>query len=198
MARGSAPILFLLIAAMAGLPACGAREARVHDQGAKPGETGTIMMKPRHRTNRAFRPGPAILPSSELREWLDGLEQNGGPRPLLRLPVVIEFAAPHRLSIARAWIGGPGAEPAPGSIRLRLDDSGMGIPLAEAALRECPGDAPSCALWLEGHWGPLVSPAPPYGEQGDDNPAFAVLAVHGPVKNDGRGRALRAWIRIDN
>lgn len=193
MARGSAPILFLLIAAMAGLPACGARETRVHDEGASPGGTETMIKKPRHLAHRAFRPGPAILPSTELRDWLDGLERNG-PRPLLRLPVVIEFAAPHRLSIARAWIGGPGTEPAQDAIRLRLDDSGMGIPLAEAALRECPGDAPSCALWLEGHWGALVSPAPPSGERGDDIPAFAVLAIQGPVKKDGQGRAPRAWI----
>lgn len=197
MARGSAPILFLLIAAMAGLPACGAREARVHDEGAAPGVTETRMMKPRHRTNRAFKPGPAITPPRNLLEWLNGLERNG-PRPLVRLPVVIEFASAHRLSIARAWIGGPGSEPAPGSIRLRLDDSGMGIPLAEAARRECPGDAPSCAIWLEGHWGALVSSAPPSGKRGDDIPAFAVLAVQGPIIEDGKGRPIRAWIEIDN
>lgn len=193
MARAGAPILFLLIAAMTGLPACGAREARVRDEGASPGGTETMIKKPRHLAHRAFRPGPAILPSTELREWLDGLERNG-PRPLVRLPVVIEFTSPHRLSIARAWIGGPGPEPAPGSIRLRLDDSGMGIPLAEASRRECPGEAPSCALWLEGHWGALVGPPRPRDETGEDLPAFAVLGIHGRVRDDGQGRTLRAWV----
>ncbi len=192
MARGSAPILFMLIASMAGLPACGARGARVHDEGAAPAEAENMIKKPRHLTHRAFRPGPAIHPSTELLEWLDGLERND-PRPLIRLPVVIEYTSPRGISIAGAWIGGPGVKQGPDTIRLRLDDGGMGISLVETARGHCHGDGP-CALWLEGHWGALVSPAPPSGERGDDIPSFAVLGVQGPVGEDGPGHPLRAWI----
>ena len=185
----------LLTAVMAILPGCAGQPGRTPGQQSAPGDDQAMYNNQPHHEESGFIPGPEITPPGALRAWLDALEGGvRGPRPLIRLPVVIEFSSTHRLSIARAWIGGPGIKPGPDTLRLRLDDGGMGISLVETARGRCRDDALSCALWLEGHWGALVGPVSP-SESGEEVPTFAVLGVPGSVGNDGSVRPLRAWIR---
>ncbi|MBN2078925.1 MAG: hypothetical protein JW838_08160 [Spirochaetes bacterium] len=185
----------ILIAGITIHPGCSAQKSRIHENETATGEIQAMYNNRLHRGKTVFIPGPAITPPRNLREWLDALERDSRvTRPLIRIPVVIEFTSPHGTSIAGAWIGGPGAKPGPDTILLRLDDGGMGISLVEVARRQCPGNALSCGIWLDGHWGALVRPAPALDDEEDALPAFAVLGVHGPVTKDEARRPLRAWI----
>lgn len=91
-----------------------------------------------------FVRGPPLSPAGELLAWLDQLASQRTPR-LVRLPVVLARGAVG-FSTSGARLGGAAEAPS-----LRVDDGKLGIGLADRARAACK-DAPTCALWLEGHW----------------------------------------------
>lgn len=92
-------------------------------------------------TVRRFVFGAALVPAADLRAWLEA--QRDGRR--LRLPVVlVRGPIGFLLSAARLGAG-------PDALTIRCSDSALGVGLDDRA-RHAAGDAPSCALWLEGFW----------------------------------------------
>ncbi|MEW5741944.1 MAG: hypothetical protein AB1938_23720 [Myxococcota bacterium] len=90
-----------------------------------------------------FQRGPALAPPDALVSWLN---QQG--RRLVRLPVIILVEQPGRVRNARL-----------GDVAIALDDSALGISLADHVRRSCPG-APTCHVWLEGLWDPSTPETP--------------------------------------
>lgn len=141
--------------------------------------------------------GPSIRPSAALLDWLQKNARGAaGKKRRFRLPVVARFEDEHRLAIGAAHIGtGEGALGAD-AIALALDDTGMANPLLDALTQRCPKGQASCALWLEGYWGPLLdAPMPEFGApsaDGEKRWPFAVLQVHEviPAGQGGDARAL--------
>jgi hypothetical protein len=133
-----------------------------------------------------FVPGPQLLPTADLRAWLDG-QGAKAPRPMLRLPVVLAFDAEPGRGLARAWLGD---QPLPreDAVLIAPDDGALGISLADRARELCAPDAPTCAMWLDGTWGPLVELP---GQDPGDLPVFAVRSVHGLIAP---GETIRAFI----
>lgn len=107
---------------------------------------------------RRFVPGVATSPSAALLAWLEARRAEGAR---LRLPVVL-VRGDVGFSLRDARIGG-----GPDAPTIVCDDSALGVGLAERARQAC-GDAPICALWLEGHW------------RGGDGRVFAVVKT-GPA-----------------
>lgn len=129
----------------------------------------------------SFVPGPALSPSEPLLAWLEASAQ-GGERKLLRVPVVINFANPGRFSFGVCWIGTepakPGESPPADAVLLKLDGTGLSVSLVEQVKQKCGDKALSCALWLDGLWGPRVEGGPVAPPQpGPPRHPFAVVEV---------------------
>ncbi len=122
----------------------------------------------------SYAPGPELTPTDALRGWLD--EQGAkDPAPMLRLPVVVELAQGAALGVTRAWIGVL-PEPPEGALLIKVDDTTMGVGLADRLDGLCAPEAKTCALWLDGMWGsplPLLLPAVPGAP-----PVFTLRNVH--------------------
>src|SRR5262245_6865861 len=99
---------------------------------------------------RRFDRGPEIMPSSELVSWLDRwLERQKATterRGRLRIPVLVSVSEIG--AVAKAQIGPNNRSDA---IKLRLNDSALGISLADRVRQMC-GSRTECALWIEGFW----------------------------------------------
>lgn len=127
-------------------------------------------------------PGPSVHSSSLLLTWLaKNAKTAHGKRQRVRIPVVV-FFDDYRLDVSGAFLGVSPDDP--NDIALVLDDSALGISLVERLRERCPADQPSCVIWVEGYWGPLVDiPAdptpPPY--------PFAVLGVLAAVHEHSTG-----------
>lgn len=117
---------------------------------------------------RTFEEGPPIADAAALLGWLEGT----GKRRV-RLPVVVAFEP---LGVRRAWVGNGGAEPPEGALLLKLDDTAMGVALLDHLRRACGEAAATCAVWLEGTWGPVIAgmPAMPGFDTGPKLHDFAV------------------------
>jgi len=139
---------------------------------------------------RRFAPGPALQPVAELRAWLDR-QGEPRPRPRLRLPVAMRFAAGHRMAIDTARVAGA---PGDDGLAVVLDDSALGIALIDHVRRHTPAGAGGCALWLEGYWGALLALPTAGHPPGQAPPVFAVVAVGEPV-DPGAG-PLHALIEV--
>jgi hypothetical protein len=87
-----------------------------------------------------FEKGAALSPKDELVAWLDGAKLDGKPR-LIRAPVVI----------GRGQVGFDISKAKLGELEISLDDSAMGVGLADRAEQKC-GDAATCAFVVEGYW----------------------------------------------
>ncbi len=125
-----------------------------------------------------FVQGPPLAPRADLLAWLEG----DGEGALLQIPVVVHLSP---LGIDSAHIGAQADAPRDDAVRLKLDDTALGISLAER-LREHCSDGDPCIVWLEGQWGATVSgPGPDFAFPGaDDAPEkhpFSVRKVVGPV-----------------
>ncbi len=121
------------------------------------------------RPTVSMQEGPSISPTSALVAWLD--EHAKGGR-LVALPVTVVFDDAYKLGIVDAVVGG-----GDDALHLELDDAAMSIGLLDVLRGKCAADATSCAVWLDGTWGPLVArrgPPPPGGFRG---PTFAVRRV---------------------
>jgi uncharacterized sulfatase len=99
--------------------------------------------------DREFTRGPDISPSSRLLAWLDAElqrgESPGGPRRI-RLPVSVTLDAAGGVASARI-----GVSDEADAIKVRLNDSALGISLADRARQMC-GSGSRCAVWVEGFW----------------------------------------------
>lgn len=96
------------------------------------------MTQPEATTSHALAPTDALL------NWLDrngGARDIGGP-PKLKLPVDVTLD-PDRLGIAGATLGG---------FPVNLDDSALGIALADRVRQKCAAPAITCRVWVEGTW----------------------------------------------
>ncbi len=129
----------------------------------------------------SFVPGPALSPSEPLLAWLQA--SGGESRKLLRLPVVITFSNPGRFAIGTAYIGtapaAPGSAPPADAILLKLDGAGLSVALVEQVRAKCE-TAMSCALWVDGLWGPRIGSDPLGGMPAPAGPTrwpFAVVEV---------------------
>ncbi|MFZ5479774.1 MAG: hypothetical protein ACOZNI_23620 [Myxococcota bacterium] len=107
----------------------------------------------------AFEDGPSVADPAALLAWLEA-----GKGRLVQLPVVVAFDDKHRLGVARAWVGDDEV-----GLRLHLDDTAMGVALIDHLRRDCP-KGPTCAVWLEGTWGPLMPGLPDFGEDPSRHP----------------------------
>jgi hypothetical protein len=82
-----------------------------------------------------FVDGPAIDDTDALREWLAA---HDGERRQLRLPVSMD----NGLGVSNFAVG---------SVAIDVDDTALGISLADRARSRCGAQA-RCRLWLEGYW----------------------------------------------
>lgn len=100
-----------------------------------PPEPGAMQLKPPPKL--AYVHGPSTADAAALRQWLEQQQA------VVRLPVRVT------LSSTGGVTGGEllSKEPFP----LTLDDTALGVSLADRARQHCPGAA-QCALWLEGRW----------------------------------------------
>lgn len=170
----------------AGCQAQAARQTRPASPAPQSNEAQKTMTTPMKPAQSArFVAGPAIRPSGPLLDWLnDKVAAAPGPRKRVRLPVVVRFEDQYRLAIGEAFIGAAPGAAGDDAIFLSLDDTGMSVALLDILRDRCPKSADACAVWLEGHWGPLVDvPMPDLdlpGEPEDDRKRwpFAVLQVH--------------------
>jgi hypothetical protein len=119
---------------------------------------------------RRFVAGAATRPAEALLAWLAARREEGGRRRL-RLPVVLARGQVG-FSLRGARVGG-GAD----ALEIRCDDGALGVGLADRA-RRSGGDAPSCALWLEGFW------------RGGDDRVFAVVKVGEAIAPEALGDAM--------
>jgi hypothetical protein len=114
-------------------------------------------------TSSSFQPGPALSPSEPLLAWLQN-SAAGGDRKLLRIPVVINFANPGRFSFGACWIGtepaAPGASAPADAVLIKPDSTGLSVSLVDQVKQKCGDQVMSCALWLDGLWGPRIDGAP--------------------------------------
>lgn len=97
----------------------------------------------------AFEDGPFADDPAALLAWLQGR------KGLVQLPVVVAFDDEHRLGIVRAWVGASEAA----GLKLKLDDTAMGVALLDHLRTACP-PGPTCEVWLEGTWGPVMAGMP--------------------------------------
>ncbi len=136
MARAAGPVL-LLVMACSSAPAPPVAPTPIHvEETAMIDAPGPKPVSP--PVTPGWSRGPAVQPVAELEGWL-----RGAGRTELRVPVELTLSA---LGIEGAVIGLGGER-----LGLDLDDSGLGISLADRARDAC-GTAATCAMWLRGRW----------------------------------------------
>ena len=131
-------------------------------------------------TDAPFTDGPAVTPPDALLAWLE----SEGADKTLRLPVVVSVSP---LGVTGGVVATSPPDAPEAALALKLDDGAMATSLQQHLARVCPGET-TCAVWLEGTWGPNVAmPALP-GPGGPGGPTagpkrhpFAVRAVVGPI-----------------
>ena len=163
----------------------------------------TPMTNPMRPTSPvSFIPGPPIQPSSELLNWLNNETQtNSGSRTRLRLPVVIYFQDSYRLALGDAFIGISNINRDNDAIFLSLSDSAMSVSLLSTLRDLCPTTENSCAVWLEGYWGPPMElnlpqlSAPKQDRAKKIKSPFSVLKVHELIQEQlGQDEEVRVLI----
>lgn len=146
----------------------------------------------RPHKKRTFVAGPSLIPSQDLLAWLEGLP--GGVR--VRLPVVIGSPDDKGTFRHDAFIAESPDDLNGDSILVQLDDTAMGIPLAEHLRRYRSEETTERAIWLEGTWGALISPPmAPLPVQEDEvgkrkRYPFTVRLVLDPVGSETEGRVF--------
>ncbi len=90
---------------------------------------------------------PKFSTATELAAWLDTRTQSARG---VRVPVFLALEGPANLVAPHAWLGPLMDETNP--VALALDDSRLGIGLADRLRERCGDDARTCVLWLEGRW----------------------------------------------
>lgn len=91
---------------------------------------------------RTFADGPALEPSEALRTWLEAQKDAMGRPRRVRLPVLVTMSSP--LGIDKTGHVGTAK-----GLALELDDSSMGVPLADH-VRRAAKETTSTVLLLDG------------------------------------------------
>lgn len=97
-------------------------------------------MQLRPHVDVPFTRGPALAPVEGLKAWLAAQRRDDGHPRLVRVPVVMDCDGLGQPRNARV-----------GGLPVALDDSALGISLADRVRQACPGAA-TCHAWLEGLW----------------------------------------------
>lgn len=126
-------------------------------------------------------PGGALDPASELLDWIlaHATDGQGKATKLLRLPVAIKFAP---LGFASTVVGAS-LDAGDDALRLDLDDTSMGVGVAEHVRDTCDMSQPGCVIWLDGYWQQLLDL--PEDDDLDDGPRehpFDVRGIGGLVE----------------
>ncbi len=120
--------------------------------------------------------GHALTPASALKAWLEKNARQGDRRTRFKVPVVVRSKDGFALGYTEAFVGTSTAGAGGDKLSLALEDTALGISLLDRLRSKCPKGARSCAIWLEGHWGPLVPAGPTGGTKSGSHP-FAVRHV---------------------
>jgi hypothetical protein len=104
------------------------------------GSESTMNKTSQRGPTPVFEKGAALSPKDKLVEWLEGAKLDGKPR-LLRAPIVI----------GRGQVGFDISKAKLGELEISIDDSAMGVGLADRAEQKC-GDAQTCTFLVEGYW----------------------------------------------
>lgn len=137
------------------------------------------MQKRQDATPTIFADGPSLEHEETLRRWIEA-RTAAFPSALLRLPFTFFAGTTNRAALGlprsmdEAWVH-------------RLDDSALGISLADRlrSLRE--GSSARCAVWLSVRMGPLLPDVDPA-----ELPVASVFAVHEPIDDGAPAKDLRA------
>lgn len=145
------------------------------------------------RQCRAWKLGPPIRPASALLESIERHDTGSvGKRSRLRVPIVAFFEDEHRLALRRAVVGVSLEDS--NEVALHLDDSGLGISLIDRLRRLCAADATTCAVWVEGYWGPLLED-PSAGSVRTQPPTMTVTDVLLPT-HQSLGSSARVLVEV--
>ena len=141
-------------------------------------------------TNADFKPGPSILPASELIAFFEG-----GERGLVKAPVVLRIGDGFGSPVEEAFFGVDEGMAAADRVQLDLQDSEMGIPMSEHFREKCP-EAGWCKVWVLGHWGAAGGGLGLEEDAGEGVWPFALRGVYreGPEAPAGNGE-VRVWVR---
>ncbi len=182
MSRTNTLARALLVATALLCAACPSR-ARAPESAAE--ETPTMTQQ----QDKDFVPGLALEPADRLLDWLEDTIEPA--RATIRLPIVVRFEDEHRLGWGAVTVGTAGD-----ALHVQLDDGALGEPLLDRLAADCPREAESCSLWMEGYWGALVEmpelDLPGHEPEGPKRHPFAVLKVLGPVSEGDPAAALVA------
>ena len=129
-----------------------------------------------------YKPGPVHSSPVALALWL---EQAAGDKPRsvwLQIPITVELSSSGLSRVASVSLG---FNQSP-KVDLRLDDTMMGISFEERIEEHCAKRKGTCELWIQGHWGAVVS------LPGDTGRAFSVRHIHG-LKRPG-DKSLQAFV----
>jgi hypothetical protein len=149
----------------------------------------TMELRKRPHPPSVTAEGPAIRPAAPLLAWLDReARSDSGERRRFRLPVVVR----HDVRGVTAAFVGVTDDPDADTLSLALDDSAMGVSLADTLRSRGAG---THIVWLEGYWGALLAPAP--GPDARGRWPFAVLRVHDAITPGSRiADATRALVEV--
>lgn len=103
-----------------------------------------------------------ILPSNAFIRLLEE-SRNSAKRRLWRIPVIVELDGDWRRLIRSAYIGVVADLATEDRIYLSMEDSALGVSLAERMNQYCPNEH-VCRLWVAGYWG---MKEPHFGENPD-------------------------------
>ncbi len=161
------------LAVAAALAACGAEAQPRAKGGPAAVETKPMPMTPQPELPWAF--GPSTADVAALTQWLERQLAAADRPETVRLPVLVE------LGVARSTVaGGRVLTGSKEELALSLDDTALGVSLADRARHACPGQD-RCAMWLEGRW---------------RSGRLQVTRAGGAVKDDERKRPLYAQVAV--
>lgn len=113
------------------------------------------------------------------------LESTVDSKKLVKIPVHFERTGSNLRAYDRAYIGTEEAPSGSPVLNLRLNDSALGVSLADRIAQHCPEGA-GCSLWLVGYWHEK-SLLDAGAEQSPDIHSFGIRSVVG-VFRDGDAR----------
>lgn len=115
---------------------------------------------PRNKTSRLsdrdWKQGPDLQNPDQVLDWILALDPvSDGSKRRIRLPIYVQRGeSPLDPNIYTAGVQGD--LKAKDRLDLRLDDTGLGIPLSDRILQFCKDEDAPCIILVEGTWGPLL------------------------------------------
>lgn len=119
------------------------------------------------------------LPITPNKALLKALDKAGRENRIVKIPVVVRLEAGGIRAWEEAFLGGDENLADEDKIRIRLNDSHLGLSFADRLHQYCP-QGEWCKLWLTGYWAQDLTAI-----NGDPEPStfpFSIRAVLGPQK----------------